>query len=165
MKHLPKHLRPRWRYLAVGLETWPDESIDRRVFQREVWYAGQNLLGDPGSADADLSVVRFEFTDGIGEAIIKVRRGETEPARAAIACIDEIDGAAVGIRVRGISGTIRAAEEKYLGRRGQVSEERNVVFGNEERVAVVRNEVADVRLEESFAGATDLDYDYDSDLA
>ena len=163
MKHLPKHLRPRWRYLAVELETWPDESIDRRAFQREVWYAGQNLLGDPGSADAQLQVVRFEFAAGTGEAIIKVRRGETKSARAAIACIDDIDGAAVGIRVRGISGTIRAAEEKYLGRRGQVSEERNVVFGNEERVAVVRNDCADVRLEESFAGATDLDYD--SDLA
>ncbi|RQH03139.1 Rpp14/Pop5 family protein [Natrarchaeobius oligotrophus] len=159
MKHLPKHLRPRWRYLAVELETWGDGSIDRRSFQRECWYAGQNLLGDPGSARADLSVVRFAFDDGTGEAIVRVRHGETDRARAAIACIDEIDGASVGIWVRGISGTIRAAEENYLGRRGQVTEERNVVFGNEERVAVVRDGSADVRLEEAFAGATDLDYD------
>ncbi|QLK25258.1 ribonuclease P [Natrinema zhouii] len=158
MKHLPKHLRPRWRYLAVSLETWGDERIGRRSFQRELWYAGQNLLGDPGSADADLSVVRFDFTDGIGGAIVKVRHGETEPARAALACIDEIDGAAVGIRVRGISGTIRAAEENYLGRDGQDSGERNVVFGNEERVAVLRDGVGDVRLDEAFVGATDLDY-------
>ncbi|WP_247000237.1 Rpp14/Pop5 family protein [Halosolutus gelatinilyticus] len=159
MKHLPKHLRPRWRYLAVELESWPDASIDRRAFQREVWYAGQNLLGDPGSAAADLTVVRFAFVDGVGEAIVKVRRGETEPARAAIACIDEIDGQPIGIRVRGISGTIRAANEKYLGRRRQDSDKRNVVFGNEERVAVVRTGSADVRLDEAFAGATDLDYD------
>ncbi|MFP8954183.1 Rpp14/Pop5 family protein [Natrialbaceae archaeon A-arb3/5] len=160
MKHLPKHLRPRWRYLAVSIETWPDESIDRRSFQREVWYAGQNLLGDPGSAHADLSVVRFDFEDGIGDALVKVRHGETESARAALACIDEIDGAPVGIRVCGISGTIRAAEENYLGRGGQDSEERNVVFGNEERVAVVRDGSADVRLDDAFAGATDLDYDF-----
>lgn len=159
MKHLPKHLRPRWRYLAVSLETWPDERIGRRSFQRELWYAGQNLLGDPGSADADLTVMRFSFADGRGEAIVRVRRGETEPARAALACLDEIDGAPVGIRVRGISGTIRAAEENYLRRRGQDSEERNVVFGNEERVAVLRDRVGDVRLDEAFAGATDLDYD------
>ena len=159
MKHLPKHLRPRWRYLAVGLESWPDAEFDRRAFQREVWYAGQNLLGDPGSAAADLTVVRFAFENGRGEALVRVRRGETEPARAAVACIDEIDGSPVGVRVRGISGTIRAAEENYLGRRGQVTEERNVVFGNEERVAVVRDGSADVRLNGSFAGATDLDYD------
>ncbi|WP_255167265.1 Rpp14/Pop5 family protein [Natrononativus amylolyticus] len=159
MKHLPKHLRPRWRYLAVGIECWPDASIGRRSFQRAVWYASQNLLGDPGSADADLTVVRFAFADGAGEALLKVRRGETDPARAAIACIDEIDGEPVGIAVRGIGGTIRAAEEKYLGRRGQVPEERNVVFENEDRVAVVRNGTGDVRLETSFVGATDLDYD------
>ena len=114
MKHLPKHLQPRWRYLAVGLETAPNASIDRRSFQRECWYAAQNLLGDPGSARADVTVVRFEFDDGSGDAIVRVRRGETEPARAALACIDEIDGDAVGLRVRGISGTIRAADEKFV---------------------------------------------------
>ncbi|WP_339103771.1 Rpp14/Pop5 family protein [Haloterrigena salinisoli] len=159
MKHLPKHLQPRWRYLAVELETWPDAELDRRAFQRECWYAAQNLLGDPGSAHADMTVMRFDFAGATGEAIVRVRRGETEPARAALACIDEIDGAAVGLRVCGISGTIRAAEEKYLGRRRQDSEERNVVFGNEERVAVLRECVADVRLDEAFTGATDLDYD------
>ncbi|WP_121742861.1 Rpp14/Pop5 family protein [Natronorubrum halophilum] len=159
MKHLPKHLQPRWRYLAVGLESWPDAAVDRRAFQRECWYAAQNLLGDPGSARADLTVIRFDFAGKTGEAIVRVRRGESEPARAALACIDEIDGSPVGVRVRGMSGTIRAAEENYLGRRGQDSEERNVVFGNEERVAVVCDGSADVRLDEAFAGTTDLDYD------
>lgn len=159
MKHLPKHLQPRWRYLALELESWPDATIDRRAFQRECWYAAQNLLGDPGSARADMTVVRFDFGDGTGTAIVRVRRGETGPARAAVACIDGIGGSPVGIRVCGISGTIRAAEENYLGRRGQDSEERNVVFGNEERVAVVRDGSTDVRLDETFTGATDLDYD------
>ena len=157
MKHLPKHLRPRWRYLAVSIESWPDATIGRRAFQREVWYAGQNLLGDPGSADADMTVVRFDFAEGVGEAIVRVRHGETEPARAAIACIDEIDGSPVGIAVRGIGGTIRAAEEKFLRGHGQVHPERNVVFENEERVAVFRDGSVDVRLDEAFAGATDLD--------
>lgn len=116
MKHLPKHLRPRWRYLAVELETWPGTAVDRRSFQREVWYAGQNLLGDPGSAAADLQVIRFDFDAeaGRGGSLVRVRRGETEPARAAIACIDGIDGDPVGIWIRGISGTIRAAVESHL---------------------------------------------------
>ncbi len=114
MKHLPKHIRPRWRYLVVSLETRSD-AVGRRAFQRELWYAGQNLLGDPGSADADLSVVRFEFDDatGTGEAVVKVRRGEEDRSRAAVACVDEVDGAPVGVCVRGISGTIRAAVEKH----------------------------------------------------
>ncbi len=157
MKHLPKHLRPRWRYLAIVLESWPETTVGRRAFQREVWYAGQNLLGDPGSADVDLRVVRFQFTDGLGEAIVRVRHGETNRARAVIACIDEVDGQPLGLWVRGVSGTIRAAEEKYLGGREQVCDQRNVVFENEDRVAVLRQELLDVRLDDSFVGATDLD--------
>ena len=157
MKHLPKHLRPRWRYLALSVESWPDASIDRRVFQRELWYSAQNLLGDPGSAECTLTVTRFSFDDGTGEAIVRVRRGTVERARAAIACIDEIDGWPIGVCVRGVSGTIRACEENYLGRRELAFDERNVVFSNEERVAVVRDGSVDVRLDDTFLGATNLD--------
>lgn len=112
MKHLPKHLRPRWRYLTVALESRPDASIDRRGFQRELWYAGQNLVGDPGSADADLTVVHFRFDDGVGAAIVRVRRDEVVPGRAALACVDDVDGAPLGVRVGATSGTIRGARER-----------------------------------------------------
>jgi len=112
VKHLPKHLRPHWRYLAVGLEAEAD--LSRSAFQRAVWYAASNLLGDPGSADADLRVLRFDFEDGTGEAVVRARRGEVGPARAALACVHDIDGDSVGVWVRGVSGTIRACEETYL---------------------------------------------------
>jgi len=64
MKHLPKHLQPRWRYLAVELECWPDADVDRGTFQRHLWYAAQNLLGDAESATLDLSVLRSCVRDG-----------------------------------------------------------------------------------------------------
>jgi ribonuclease P/MRP protein subunit POP5 len=114
VKHLPKHLRPKWRYLAVGLESWPDAEFSRRDFQRHLWYAGQNLLGDPGSADADLRVFSFEYGGGAGEAVVRTRRDTVDEARAALACIDEIDGQPLGVFVRGVSGTVRACEENYL---------------------------------------------------
>mgnify|MGYP000309585523 CR=1 FL=1 len=114
MKHLPKHLRPRWRYLAVELEADADATLSRGAFQRAVWYAAGNLLGDPGSADADLRVLRFGFGDGTGDAVVRVRRGEVTPARAALACVHEVNGTDVGVWVRGVSGTIRACEGQYL---------------------------------------------------
>ena len=114
MKHLPKHLRPKWRYLAVRLESTSNAKVGRRAFQREVWYAGQNLLGDPGCGDADLTVMRYSFADGRGEAIVRTRRGETDAARAALACVHDVDGSPLGLQVRGTSGTIRAAVEKFL---------------------------------------------------
>jgi ribonuclease P/MRP protein subunit POP5 len=157
VKHLPKHLRPRWRYVAVGIETWPDADLGRRAFQRALWYAAGNLLGDAGSADADLTLLAFSHGDGVGEAIIKVRHGHVDEARAAIACVSEVDGDPVGIRVRGISGTVRACEERYMGRAGGSSTQRDVAFGDAERPAVVREDACDVRTESGYVGATAFD--------
>jgi ribonuclease P/MRP protein subunit POP5 len=159
MKHLPKHLRPRWRYLAVHVETWPDADFDRRDFQRSIWFAAQNLLGDAGSADADLKVLQFEFEEGVGEAIVRARHGHADEARAALACIDEIRGDEIGLRVAGISGTVRACEEKYLRGGGQIPDERKVVFEDAPRSAVERDGLLDVRTDGAFAGATELDFE------
>ncbi|MFB6157656.1 MAG: Rpp14/Pop5 family protein [Haloferacaceae archaeon] len=157
MKHLPKHLRPRRRYLGVGLEAWPDAEIDRGGFQAALWASARRLLGDPGSAAVGLSVLSFRFADGEGEAVVRARRGRVEEARAALACVAAVDGHPVGVRVRGVSGTVRACEERYLGRRAGPIEERHVVFENDRRGAVAREDAVDVRLPDGFAGATDLD--------
>ncbi|MDS0258229.1 ribonuclease P [Haloarcula sp. S1CR25-12] len=157
MKHLPKHLQPRWRYLAVAIETWPDADLDRRSFQREAWYAAQNLLGDTGSAETDMTVVRFDHDDGLGHAIVRVRRGHTDQARAALACIDGVDGDPLGLRVSGTSGTVRACEEKYIRGPAKPPEQRHVVFDNRNRRAVARDGRVDVHTDGGFVGATDLD--------
>ena len=162
MKHLPKHLQPRWRYLAVGLEAWPDADLTRGDFQRAVWYAAGNLLGDPGSADADLRVLSFEFGAGAGAAVVRVRRGEVGPARAALACVSEVNGHPVGLWVRGVSGTVRACEERYLGRRTGVRAERRVVFENDRRRGYVRDGNVDVAGPKGFTGAAELDLESES---
>ena len=160
MTSIPKHLRPRWRYLAVGVETWPDATVDREAFQRALWYAAGNLLGDPGSADADLTVVRFSFADGAGEAVVRARRETVEPARATIACVDRVEDEPVRVRVRGVSGTVRACEERYLGRRAGVSEQRSVAFEDGPRTAHERPDGGlDVAGSDGFTGATELDFD------
>jgi ribonuclease P/MRP protein subunit POP5 len=159
MRHLPKHLRPRWRYLGVGIEAWPDATVTRGSFQRELWFAAQNLLGDAGSADADLTVFDFHFEDGRGETVVRARRGYVTEARAALACVDAVGDDPVGLRVRGVSGTVRACEERYLGRRDRTAEERNVVFEDADRSALARGPALDIRLPSGFAGATELDFE------
>jgi ribonuclease P/MRP protein subunit POP5 len=159
MKHLPKHVRPRWRYLAVGIDTWPDADLSRGAFQRALWFAAQNLVGDARSADADLTVFDFDYAAGAGETIVRARRGEVETARAAIACVSDVGGAPVGLRVRGVSGTVRACEERYLGRRAGVSRESTVVFDSQPRTVSDRGRTADVHLPGGYAGATDLDFE------
>lgn len=157
MKHLPKHLQPRWRYLAVKLETWPETTLTRDAFQRQLWYAAQNLLGDIGSAALDLRVMRFDHDDTTGSAIVRVRRGESERARAVLATVSRISDVPVGLRVSGVGGTVRACEEKYMGREREEFHQRHVVFEDAERSAVVRNGRLDLRVDGAFVGATTLD--------
>ncbi|ELK49589.1 ribonuclease P protein component 2, partial [Haloferax sp. BAB-2207] len=80
-------------------------------------------------------------------------------ARAALACIDAVGGDPVGVRVRGVSGTVRACSERYLHGRAGISEERTVVFENDSRTAVVRDSLFDVRGSDGFTGATQLDFE------
>jgi ribonuclease P/MRP protein subunit POP5 len=155
--HLPKHLRPRWRYLGVGIECWPDASFGRRAFQRAVWRAARTLLGDPGSAAADLSVLSFAREAGAGEAVVRARRDAVEPARAALACVARVEDDPVGVHVRGVSGTVRGCEERYLGGAIAPTEERRVVFEDRRRTAFTRADAVDVSLSDGFAGATNLD--------
>jgi ribonuclease P/MRP protein subunit POP5 len=171
MPTLPKHLRPRWRYLGVGIETWPDADLDRGSVQRELWYTAQDLVGDVGSAHADLSLLGFTFEAPTGETVVRARHGHVEAARAVVACLDAVDGDPVGLTVRGVSGTVRACEERYcprlaagdsdeesyLGGPAERPQERTVAFGGTERPAVVRGNRADVRVDGGYTGATRFD--------
>ena len=157
VRHLPKHLRPRYRYAAVEVETWPDADFDLQDLQRSVWFSAQNLLGDPGSADVDLRMVDGTLWRGGGEVLFRVRRSELDRARAAIACVEAVFDDPVRLRIRGVSGTIRAAEEKYIRGPPEEPREEQVVFRNDSRAAVLWDGRADVSLDGSFVGATPFD--------
>lgn len=153
----PKHLRPRWRYLAVELETRLDGGLDRDAFQAAIWSAIRTLLGDVASARIDATVVRFRDAGGHAEAIVRVRRGRVTPARAAIATIDRLDGRPVRPAVCGVSGTIRACEENYLGIDREPPRHDLVTFESVERPATRAGEAVDVELDSTVVGATTLD--------
>jgi len=157
MSPLPKHLRPRYRYLAVRLESWPDHAIDRSVFQRAIEESVQSLYGDSGVSAAEPHVIQFTLREGVGQAIVRSRRDAVTETRAGLAAVSRLHGAPIGVYVRGISGTVRGCEEKYLQARQLRSDESTVVFDGTERPATVRGSRVDVHLESGFAGATDLD--------
>jgi ribonuclease P/MRP protein subunit POP5 len=140
MKHLPKHLRPNWRYVAVDLEADPDVALERGAFQRDCWYAAQNLLGDATSADLDATVVRFAARDGRAQAIVRTRRDTVESLRAALACLARVDDEPVGVTIRGVSGTIRACEERYVDDDAVRASERTVSIDGRETRAVLRGD-------------------------
>lgn len=157
MKHLPKHLRPRWRYLAVEFESWSDADIDRRTFQRALWFSAQNLLGDAGSAELDGTLFGFQFENGDGTAVVRAHREAVEELRAVLAATDEVEGQPIGIRVLGVSGTVRACEEKYIRRPEVETTERTVAFADADRKAIIRDDRVDIEQPDGRVGATALD--------
>lgn len=154
---LPKHLRPRWRYLAVAFHTWPDATVTRELFDRAVRRSARSVLGDIGTAQMDLKILAFSYTDGAGTAVVRTRRETVQETRAAIACVSEIDGQPLGVHIRGTSGTVRSCEENYLGRETEELPENTVVFEGAERPAILRGADIDVRVGKAFVGATRLD--------
>lgn len=158
MRHLPKHLRPRWRYLVCEVETSAEHEPAQRALQTAVWEAARGLLGDPGSADADLQVVRTALGPSGGTVAVRARRDEVTSARAALACVHSLDGTPVGLRVLGVSGTLRAAEEKYMTGPAGPGEEDTVVFEGASRCAVPRGDGrVDLHGSGAHLGATELD--------
>lgn len=133
MKHLPKHLRPRYRYLAVDVRTDEPADLDSEAVQGALWDETRALHGDVGSAAIDPTLVRLEFEGRRGTAIVRTRRDETTRGRAAVACIDAIGGVAVGIQVLGISGTVRACEENYISAGPKRTGEETVASENTRR--------------------------------
>ena len=157
MKHLPKHLQPRYRYLALHLESWPGATLNRSAVETALRTSTRGLLGDVGEARADIRLLRFAFDAGSGFAIVRTRRDQVSMVRAAIACVSEIDDTPIGLSIAGISGTVRACSEKYIGERPEPVTERNVVYGSAQRPAWVRDDRVDIRTDGGFTGATNLD--------
>jgi ribonuclease P/MRP protein subunit POP5 len=110
MKILPSSLREKKRYLAFRLVSEGDEPVDRKAFLDEVYYATQTLLGDHGSSEIGYRLMDFTGREGV----MRVSLGAVETARAAMATVHTIKGQRTVIVVAGISGTIRAATEKYI---------------------------------------------------
>jgi ribonuclease P/MRP protein subunit POP5 len=154
VRHLPKHLRPRYRYLAVEVEAWPDAEIDQRAFQTAVWASARSLLGDAESAAVDLQVVEAEFATGGGSAIVRVRREGVERGRSALACCDAVAGHPVRVGVRGVGGTVRAVEEHSLDGPPAATGTDPIEFRGREGVAVHRGDRVDVDLDGTFVGTT-----------
>lgn len=153
----PKHLRPRWRYLAIALETPADHDLGRDDLQEALWTGLRNLLGDATSARVGMEVVRFRHRDGSGAAIVRVTRDGVQEARAILAAVDRVAGGPVRLDVRGVSGTIRACEENYLGTAGESASHNTVTFDDVEADAIVRGDAVDVRVDSTAIGATTLD--------
>lgn len=111
MKILPPTLRPQRRYIAF--EVISGTPVSREELLREIFPAASSLLGDLVSSQCEIRLLDFNHPFGI----LRCLRGSEELARTVLCTISSIDGNPAFIRVLGVSGTIRAATEKYIEKR------------------------------------------------
>lgn len=108
MKILPPTQRESYRYIAFGLTA--EDNISRHDLINEIIYSTAALFGDAGSSELGIRLLSFES----GRGIIRCASGKIWESRAVLACVSTIKGIRVRIKISGISGTVRAATEKYL---------------------------------------------------
>lgn len=157
MKPIPKHLRPRYRYIVVSLESWCNSIIDKTSFQQSIWVSANRLFGDLGSAKSDLYLVSFEFHNGMGYGIIRTRRDSLHLARSSISCISSINDCSIGILVLGIGGTLKSCRQKYLPVLKKSLVMGEVTFEGNSYPSISYGEYIDIEIDNDFIGATNMD--------
>jgi len=150
---LPKSLRPRNRYVFFEVETLPDASFGEHDLRRALWFEAQNLYGDVTSAETRAELVEYKGDDAtLGIGVVRCDHGAVDETRAALACTEEVDGDPVGVRVVGVSGTLAAGRERYLG----APETDETTVGG--APAWVRGDAVDVRTDDGFMCGTHHDF-------
>ncbi|MHC1631431.1 MAG: Rpp14/Pop5 family protein [Methanotrichaceae archaeon] len=101
-------LRDRRRYIAFELDA--EGSVQKIDLIREIHASQTSLVGDLGASENRMWLISFDRRFGL----IRCSHRRTGECRAILATIRSIKGIRVAIRVRGVSGTIKAATEKYI---------------------------------------------------
>jgi ribonuclease P/MRP protein subunit POP5 len=110
---LPPSLRERKRYLLF--EVISKREIDKRELLKEIWDSTYSLYGDVGTSESRIWLIGYDQKKDadtgadVGVGILRCAHDKVEEVRAALACIHSVNEARVGIRVVGISGTIKGA--------------------------------------------------------
>jgi len=107
MKTLPT-LREKKRYMAFEINS--EKTVIRQELVREILNSTVSLFGDTGASQMNPALMSFEGRFGI----LRCAREQTNRTRVCLACINNIRGIRVSIRVLGISGTIKGATEKFI---------------------------------------------------
>jgi len=110
-------LRARRRYMVFELEA--EDTVSAKDLMNEIHSAQFSLFGDAGACVNRLKLITFNGKRGL----LRCRHTHIDDTRAILATIFLINGIRVALHSKGVSGTIKAATEKYLPQLGKISDE------------------------------------------
>ncbi len=112
LQALPKSLREKHRYIVFDVICDRDRELGQVV--DAAWDAVLDFLGQDGAAAAEPWVLEDLFDAEQQRGAVKVKKGEVEEVRAALALVQEIGGEDAALQVLGVTGTMDSAREKYF---------------------------------------------------
>ena len=114
-KILPSSLRSKSRYIVF--EIISESPVEYDNFRDALWNSIINFLGEFGSSDANLRILKNLYDTKSQRGVIKCRHDMVEHVRTSLSLIAIIGESRVAIRIHGVTGTIKSARNKYLGMR------------------------------------------------
>jgi ribonuclease P/MRP protein subunit POP5 len=96
------------RYIAFELDS--EEIIQQTELAVEILSTQSALFGDKGASQNRLRLIFFNGRFGL----LRCSCSRIQESRAVLAAVYSISGIRAALRVKGVSGTIKAATEKYI---------------------------------------------------
>ena len=113
-KMLPPSMRPPKRYVVY--EVVSEQPIIYGELVNTIWTTTMEFLGEIGAAEANIWFVHNTYDSEKQAGVIKCRHGSVEMVRLILSLISIISESRCVIRIMGVTGTIKSAKDKYLGK-------------------------------------------------
>ncbi|MCK5063226.1 MAG: ribonuclease P protein component 2 [Candidatus Aenigmarchaeota archaeon] len=112
LKRLPPEIRIRERYIVFSI--MPKERFSLEDVVKTIWSSLLQLFGEAGTSQFHVWIPSNLYNDKQGIGIIRCSHDHVQDVRAALALVKKIEDTPVLIRTLGVTGTIKAAKEKFL---------------------------------------------------
>ncbi len=103
----------------MAFEVDSEEKIQSGDLASEIRSSQALLFGDVGAAGNRLKLISFDGRFGL----LRCNHMAIEETRAILAAIYSVNGIRASLHVKGVSGTIKSATEKYIPQLRQISAE------------------------------------------
>jgi len=112
-KTLPPSLRTKGRYIVFEIVS--EMRLSYSDFSAAMWNSLLDFIGELGASEARCWLIKNLYDEKAQRGVIKCSHDKVEHVRAALALLHTIGDTRATVRILGVTGTIKSAQNKYLG--------------------------------------------------
>jgi ribonuclease P/MRP protein subunit POP5 len=115
----PKFLSPTLRYKKryVAYKAISEKNVDFQDLYNAIWKSLVEYLGEKGVSETRIWVIKNTYDTEKKMGLIRCAHTGTDNVRAGLSFVQKVGDIPVVVQVVGVSGTIKAAKQKFFGER------------------------------------------------